>query len=110
MKKQLLLLTVLSLMVSSVAWAQDKVVLYSGRDEKIIGPVISAFEAKTGIEVQILYAGSSELLTRLKIEGDRSPSDVFLTNNAVMLELAREEGLFQEIEEAWMETIPAEFK
>jgi iron(III) transport system substrate-binding protein len=73
--------------------ATDKLTIYSGRAERLIKPVLDAFTAKTGIQVELLSSGTTELLNRLKAEGDRTPADLFITNDAGSLELARTAGL-----------------
>ena len=75
--------------------AADKLIIYSGRAERLIKPVLDAFTAKTGIQVELLSSGTTELLNRLKAEGDRTPADIFITNDAGSLELARTAGLLR---------------
>ena len=91
--------------------AADKLIVYSGRAEKLIKPVLDAFQAKTGIQVELLSSGATELVNRLQAEGDRTPADLLITNDAGSLERARELGLLQplhmkEIEQA----IPSTFR
>lgn len=93
------------------ASATDKLVVYSGRAERLIKPVLDAFTAKTGIQVELLSSGTTELVNRLKAEGDRTPADVLITNDAGSLELARAAGLLRplamrEIEQA----IPPQYR
>ncbi|HKW86835.1 MAG TPA: extracellular solute-binding protein [Nitrospiraceae bacterium] len=75
--------------------AADKLTIYSGRAERLIKPVLDAFTGKTGIQVELLSSGTTELLNRLKAEGDRTPADLFITNDAGSLELARTAGLLR---------------
>jgi iron(III) transport system substrate-binding protein len=69
--------------------------IYSGRAERLIKPVLDAFTAKTGIQVELLSSGTTELVNRLKAEGDRTPADLLITNDAGSLELARTAGLLR---------------
>ena len=78
-------------------YAGDTVVVYSGRAERLIKPVLDHFETTTGITVQLLTAGSTELVNRLRAEQSRTPADVFITNEAGALELARTLQLLQPI-------------
>ena len=52
-------------------------VLYSGRSESLVDPIIQEFAALTGIDVQVKYAGTASLAATLLEEGDKSPADVF---------------------------------
>ena len=56
-----------------------ELVLYSGRSESLVGPVIAQFEEATGIDVQVKYGGTSEIAATIAEEGDNSPADVFWT-------------------------------
>lgn len=67
---------------SSGAGAGQQVVLYSGRSKDLVQPVLDAFTARTGIAVQVRYAGTAELAAQVLEEGDRSPADAFLSQDA----------------------------
>ncbi len=89
----------------------DRLVVYSGRAERLIKPVLDAFQAKTGIQIDLLSSGTTELVNRLQAERDRTLADLFLTNDAGSLERARELGLLRplpmrEIERA----VPPQFR
>ncbi|MFO0774352.1 MAG: extracellular solute-binding protein [Nitrospiraceae bacterium] len=91
--------------------AADTLVVYSGRAERLIKPVLDDFEGKTGIKIQLLSSGTTELVNRVQMEGARSPADVLITNDAGSLERARELGLFRplalrEVDRA----IPAQYR
>ena len=91
--------------------AADKLTVYSGRAERLIKPVLDAFTAKTGIHIDLLSSGTTELLNRMKAEGDRSPADVFIANDAGSLEIARTAGLFRPLSMQEVErTVPSQFR
>ena len=75
------------------AEAADKLVVYSGRAERLIKPVLDEFQAKSGIQIELLSSGTTELVNRLQAEGDHTPADVFLTNDAGSLEHRPARGL-----------------
>ncbi len=52
-------------------------VLYSGRSEDLVAPIVESFEQESGIEVEVRYADSGEAATTLLQEGDQSPADAF---------------------------------
>jgi iron(III) transport system substrate-binding protein len=75
------------------AASDGEVTLYAGRDEELIAPLIEQFTADTGIEVEVRYAGTSELTALLLEEGDRTPADVFLSQDAGALGAVADAGL-----------------
>lgn len=85
--------------------------MYSGRAERLIKPVFDAFTAKTGIHIDLLSSGTTELVNRLKVEGDRSPADLLITNDAGSLELARTAGLLRPLNMREVDrAIPPQFR
>jgi iron(III) transport system substrate-binding protein len=91
--------------------AADNLTVYSGRAERLIKPVLDAFTAKTGVQVDLLSSGTTELVNRLKAEGDRTPADVFLTNDAGSLEQARAAGILRPLNMREVDrAIPPQFR
>jgi iron(III) transport system substrate-binding protein len=85
--------------------------VYSGRAERLIKPIFDAFTAKTGIQIDLLSSGTTELVNRLKVEGDRSPADLLITNDAGSLELARTAGLLRPLNMREVDrAIPPQFR
>ena len=73
----------------------DRLVVYSGRAERLIKPLLDSFQAKTGVQVDLLSSGTTEVVNRLQAEGARTPADLLITNDAGSLERARELGLLR---------------
>src|SRR5690348_16119387 len=91
--------------------AADRLVVYSGRAERLIKPVLDAFQAKSGVHIDLLSSGSTELVNRIEAEGVRTSADVFITNEVGALERARELKLLAPIDAAVIDVkIPAEFR
>lgn len=91
--------------------AAERLVVYSGRAERLIKPVLDAFQTKTGIQVDLLSSGTTELVNRLQVEGERTQADVLITNDAGSLERARELGLLQPLSMPEIErAIPSQFR
>ena len=110
--KALIVFTVMavSFVMAGQAFAQELVV-YSGRGERLIKPVLDEFTKKTGIKITLHSAGTVELLNKLIAEGDRSPADIYLTVDAGTLERARIAGLLQPIRSDLIEkNIPKEMR
>ena len=68
----------LALSASSINGADaGRLVVYSGRSESLVGPVIEQFKRATGIDVQVKYGGTSAIAATIQEEGENSPADVF---------------------------------
>jgi iron(III) transport system substrate-binding protein len=103
----LVLMGILISPIGGLAMAQELVV-YSGRVERLIKPILDEFTQKTGIRVRLHTAGTVELLNRIMAEGDRTPADVYLTVDAGTLERARIAGLLQPLKsEVLARNVPA---
>lgn len=87
----------------------DKVVVYSGRSEDLIAPLLEKFTADTGVEVEARYAGSGELAAQIITEGDGSPADVFLSQDAGALGAVSKAGLFAPINPETLAAVPAAY-
>jgi len=60
---------------------EDEVVIYSGRTENLIEPVIDAFICETGTSVSVRWGSSTDLALLLSEEGDATDADVFLSRS-----------------------------
>lgn len=90
--------------------APAQVVLYSGRNEQMIGPIIEAFEDTTGIDVVVNYAGSAELAATILEEGEGGRADVFLAQDASTLGFLEQQGVLAELPAELTSSVPDEFR
>jgi iron(III) transport system substrate-binding protein len=99
------------LVPSADVMAAEKLTLYSGRAERLIKPVLDQFTTKSGVQVDLLSSGTTELVNRLKAEGDRTAADLFLTNDAGSLEQARVAGILRPLNMREVDrAIPSQFR
>ena len=62
---------------SASAADPGELIIYSGRSESLVDPIIQQFKGATGIDVKVKYAGTGALAATLLEEGGNSPADVF---------------------------------
>lgn len=105
LQRLLLATCLLTLGLSNTAFAEELIV-YSGRKDKFIKPVIEKFTADTGIKVILHTAKSTALLNKLRVEGDRTVADLYISNDAGNLQKGSELGLFQRMDKKLVEHIP----
>ncbi|MDR4500328.1 MAG: extracellular solute-binding protein [Nitrospirales bacterium] len=101
---------ILTLAPSSLL-AAEPLVVYSGRAERLIKPVLDVFTKETNIPVQLLTGSSTQLVNRLEAEGPHTPADVYLTNDAGTLERAHELRLLKPLQiEGIEQMVPQAFR
>lgn len=96
--------------VGGEAEVSGNLVIYSGRSEPLIQPVLDAFKAKYPNVNILLKAGSNSELANALIEEKNNPqADVFITTELLTVQSLTAEGVFQAYAPAGVENIPAEF-
>ena len=84
--------------------------VYSGRDEEFVGPLFEQFTEDEGIELDVRYGDSAELAATILEEGESSPADVFLSQDAGSLGAVAEAGLFTEIDQEVLDRVEERFR
>lgn len=89
MKKSLAPLAAAALILSACSGptgeTEGPLIVYSGRSEELVQPLIDQFTKSTGIEVEVRYAGSTDLAATLLEEGETSEADVFYAQDPASL-------------------------
>ena len=83
--------------------------LYSGRDEELVQPLIDMFVEQSGIQVEVRYGNTAELGALLLEEGDQTPAQVFLSQDAGALGALSNAGLFTTLPDGITSAVPAKF-
>ena len=89
---------VASTAISTAAYAQGEVNIYSSRHYDNDEVLYDEFTERTGITVNRIEGDADELIARLNAEGQNSPADIFLTVDAGRIWRADEAGLLQPVE------------
>lgn len=79
---------------SATSDSDGKVVLYAGRSETLVGPLLEQAKTDLGLDIEVRYGATAEMAAQLLEEGDRTPADVFLCQDAGALTAINDAGLF----------------
>ena len=107
-----LTLTLLGLtLLSPTAYSADKVslTLYNGQHKEVGDDLAAAFEAKTGIHVNVRKGSSNQLASQIMEEGERSPADVFYAEESPPLNSLGEQGFLAKADDSTLQALPKEY-
>lgn len=88
----------------------DALVVYSGRNENLVGPLIEKLKAATGLDVQVRYGDSAELAAQILEEGDRTRADLFFSQDAGALGALSKQGALAKIQQAALDRVQPRFR
>lgn len=88
----------------------SEIVVYSGRKEKYIKPVVKKFEEKTGIKVKLLAGDSSQLANQLVEEKNNPRADIFVSNDAGTLGFLAKKGMLNKYKSKATERVRDDLK
>ncbi len=92
------------------AGGEGSLVIYSGRNEELVGPIVETFEEESGIDVEVRYGDTAELAATILEEGENSPADVFYAQDAGALGAVSDEGLLSPLPEEDVNKVDERFR
>ena len=116
MRKQLLsLLGVFALIASLTACSGSEeegssLVIYSGRTQEYIASVFADFTKETGIQLDVRYGDSAALAAQILEEGENSPADLFISQDAGALGAVSGAGLMGQLDSSILERVGEYFR
>lgn len=98
-------------LATPLAQAADKVelTLYNGQHKEIGEAIAKAYEAKTGIHVNVRKGSSNQLASQVMEEGERSPADLIYTEESPPLNNLGEKGFLAKTDDSTLNMLPPEY-
>ncbi|MBN3820835.1 iron ABC transporter substrate-binding protein [Paraburkholderia sp. Se-20369] len=87
----------------------DTLTLYNAQHEQVVNRLVKDFEAQTGISVKVRSGEGPALAAQLVAEGERTPADVYFTENSPELVLLDRKGLLAKVDADSLKAVPARF-
>lgn len=90
--------------------ADDEIVVYSGRNKALVGPILERFHDDTGTKVFVRYGDTASLAAQLLEEGERTKADVFFAQDAGALGAMSKAGRFQALPQSTLDQVDPRFR
>ena len=90
--------------------ASDRLVIYSGRKEKAIKPVVDAFTKQTGIPVDLKVGKTSGLANEIRMEKAHPRGDLYISTESGIVEILTKDGLLEPYQSAATKAVPQDFR
>jgi iron(III) transport system substrate-binding protein len=88
----------------------SQLVVYSGRNEELVGDLLERFEQASGIPVSVRYGNTAQLAAQLLEEGDRTAADVFFSQDAGALGALAKADRLAALPQASLEKVDSGFQ
>ncbi|OUD01798.1 iron ABC transporter substrate-binding protein [Streptomyces swartbergensis] len=88
----------------------SSLVIYSGRNEKLVKPLLDKLEKAVGAEVEVRYGDSAELAAQILEEGDRTKAGLFFSQDAGALGALSKEGMLRKLPSATLDQVDEAYR
>lgn len=103
-------LAALAVGVAACGGGDDKLTIYSGRIQALIGPAIDLYEKKAGGDVDVRYGDSPSLAATLVEEGENTRADLFFAQDAGSLDAIEKAGNLEPLPRDILDRVPARYR
>jgi iron(III) transport system substrate-binding protein len=87
--------------------ATETLVVYSGRNETLIAPILARFTEATGVQIEAVYGDTAAIANQILEEGANSPADVYIGQDAGALGALAKAGALAPLPSDVLERVPA---
>jgi iron(III) transport system substrate-binding protein len=87
----------------------DELVIYSGRTEELIKPLLDDFAKETGTDIRVRFGDSPDLAVLIDTERDRGP-DVFLSQSPGAIGFLDGKGRLRKLQQSVLDKVPEHFR
>ena len=88
----------------------SELVIYSGRQEALVGPLLERFEQQTGIATSVRYGNTAQLAAQLLEEGESTPADVYFSQDGGALGALGHAGRLEKLPQTVLDSVPARYR
>jgi iron(III) transport system substrate-binding protein len=85
-------------------------VVYSGRNENLVRPLLEQFARESGVDISVRYGDTSELAPTILEEGQNTRADVFFSQDAGALAALGDAGLFRKLPTSLLNKVDRRFR
>ncbi len=83
----------------------DTLVVYSGRSQNLVEPILNRFAEETGTSIEVNYGDTADMALLLAEEGDATGADVFLAQSPGAVAAVDERGLLTALPDDVLELV-----
>ncbi|MDK1473516.1 iron ABC transporter substrate-binding protein [Streptomyces sp. 549] len=88
----------------------SRLVVYSGRDEELVAPLLEQLEKATGTDVEVRYGDSAELAAQILEEGDRTKAGLFFAQDAGALGALSKAGMLEKLPQKSLDKVDSTYR
>jgi iron(III) transport system substrate-binding protein len=90
--------------------AGEGILVYNAQHDNLTRDWAAGFTKETGIKVTIRTGSDMDMANQLVLEGNRTPADVFLTENSPAVALVAKSGLFAPVDKDVLALVPEQYR
>jgi iron(III) transport system substrate-binding protein len=87
-----------------------EITVYNAQHETMTQAWVDEFTEQSGVEVTLRQGSDTEMSNQILQEGERSPADVFITENSPAMTQVEQAGLLAEVSETTSTNVPAGYR